>query len=126
MITREIPREEWIRFFNDFSKKHEGWVINLEVVGSDIGDQVEAELHPLLGITADVKGGENRIEIIVGGRPDDDLNRIIEKPQRVWYRHIEGEARDAIDIESEDGTKTLLQFRYIPPAKTERQLPESA
>ena len=126
MITREIPREEWIGFFNDFSKKHEGWIINLEVVGPDIGDLEEAKQYPLVGITADVKGGKSRIEIIVGGKPDIDLNRIIEKPKRVWFRHIEGEERDVIDVESEDGTKTLLQFRYIPPGQTERQLPESA
>ena len=43
MQTREIPREQWIRYFDDFSKNHEGWIVTLEVIGSDIGDQEEAK-----------------------------------------------------------------------------------
>ena len=38
-MSKEIPREEWIRFFDDFSKQHEGWIVNWEVLGRDIGDQ---------------------------------------------------------------------------------------
>ena len=73
MQTREIPREQWVKFFDDFSKKHEGWIVTLEVMGSDIGDQQETNKLPLVGVSADVKAHENRIEIIVGGRPDADV-----------------------------------------------------
>src|SRR5215813_11447880 len=80
MQTREIPREQWIRFFDDFSKNHEGWVVTLEVVSSDLGDQEEANGLPLVGISADVKARENRVEIILGGRPDADVTRLINTP----------------------------------------------
>ena len=39
MTHGEIPREQWNTFFDDFSKKHEGWIVNWEVLGKDIGDQ---------------------------------------------------------------------------------------
>ena len=123
MTTREIPREEWIGFLNDFSKKHEGWIVVLEVLGPDIGDQEETDDLPLVGISADVKDGENRILITTGGRPETHLTRIINGPKRVWYKTPQIVADEAIEIEGEDGT-TLLTFRHIPVEATERQLPE--
>ena len=123
MQTRDIPREQWVRFFDDFSKSHEGWIVTLEVLGSDIGDQEEADRLPLVGISADVKAHENRIEIIVGGRPDADVTRFINTPKRVWVKESGILGDEAIEVESEDGIKTLLNFHRIPPERTERQLP---
>jgi len=123
MLTREIPREQWVKFFDDFSRQHEGWVVVLEVLGSDLGDQEEATRLPLVGISADLKDGESRIEIIVGGRPDAHLTRIINAPQRVWLRQPEEEAHETIEVESEDGATTLVSFRHVPPEEVERQLP---
>ena len=122
MQTRDIPLEQWVRFFDDFSRDHEGWIVTLEVVGPDIGDQEEASGLPLVGISADVKDRENRIEIIVGGRPDADLTRFIERPKRVWVKESRIPGDEAIEVES-DGIKTLLNFHHIPPDVTERQLP---
>jgi hypothetical protein len=126
MGTRDIPREQWVRFFDDFSKNHEGWIVTLEVVGSDIGDQKEASRLPLVGISADVKSHENRVEIIVGGRPSADVTRFIERPKHVWVKESRIPGDEAIEVESEDGIKTLLNFHRIRPEETERQLPAAA
>jgi Family of unknown function (DUF5335) len=126
MQTRDIPREQWIRFFDDFSKNHEGWIVTMEVLGADIGDQEEANNLPLVGISADVKAHENRVEIIVGGRPDVDLTRFIERPKHVWVKEPRLPGDEAMEIESEDGIKTILNFHRIRPEETERQLPAGA
>jgi hypothetical protein len=126
MQTREIPREQWVRYFDDFSKKHEGWIVTLEVLGSDLGDQEEASRLPLVGLSADVKAGENRIEIIVGGRPDADVTRFINAPKHVWVKEPGIPGDEAVEVESEDGTKTLLNFHHIRLEETERQLPAGA
>jgi hypothetical protein len=126
MQTRDIPREQWLRFFDDFSKNHEGWVVTLEVVGIDIGDQREASGLPLVGISADLKAHENRIEIIVGGRPDVDVTRFINKPKRVWVKEPGIPGDEAIEVESEDGIMTLLNFHRIRPEEIDRQLPAAA
>ncbi|MCI0660218.1 MAG: DUF5335 domain-containing protein [Acidobacteria bacterium] len=125
MLTRLIPREQWIEFFNDFSKQHEGWIVTLEVLGSDLGDQEETSKLPLVGISADLKDNESRIEIIVGGRPDAHLTRIIDSPKHVWLKHPEEVGHETVEVESEDATMTLLSFRHVPPEETERQLPEN-
>jgi hypothetical protein len=126
MQTRDIPREQWIRFFDDFSKNHEGWIVTLEVLGPDIGDQEEANNLPLVGISADVKARENRVEIIIGGRPDVDVTRFIERPKHIWVKEPRVPGDEAMEIESEDGIKTILNFHRIRPEETERQLPAGA
>ncbi|HEV8712653.1 MAG TPA: DUF5335 family protein [Candidatus Binatia bacterium] len=126
MLNKEIPREQWIKFFNDFSKQHEGWIVTLEVLGSDLGDQEEVSKLPLVGVSADLKDRESRIAIIVGGRPDAHLTHVINSPKRVWLKQPEEVAHDTIAIESEDGTTTLVRFHHISPEETERLLPPRA
>src|SRR5215813_1957463 len=121
MQTKEIPREQWIKYFDNFSKSHEGWIVTLEILGSDLGDQEEASGLPLVGVSADVKARENRIEIIVGGRPDVDVTRFIDTPKSVWVKESSMPGDEAIEIESADGTKTLLNFHRVLPEQTERQ-----
>jgi hypothetical protein len=126
MGTRDIPREQWVRFFDDFSKNHEGWIVTLKVIGADIGDQEEVSRLPLVGISADVKSHENRVEIIVGGEPGADVTRFIESPKHVWVKESRIPGDESIEVESEDGIKTLLNFHRIRPEETERQLPAAA
>jgi len=123
MRTKEMPQAEWRRFFDDFSKQHAGWIVTLEVLGADLGDQEEATRLPLVGISADGKDRAHRLEIIVGGRPEAHVTHIINTPKRVWLTQPEAEAHEAVEIESEDGTTTLVHFQHIPPEETERQLP---
>jgi osmotically-inducible protein OsmY len=123
MLTREIPPDQWVRVLDDFSKKHDGWIVEVELLGSTLGDQQESNRLPLVGISADVKGREKRIEVIVGGRPDAHLTRIINRPKRVWLKQPEEPAHEAIEVESEDGIITLVHFRHIAPEVGELQLP---
>jgi hypothetical protein len=119
----EIPREQWIRFFDDFSKRHQGWVVTLEILGKDLGDQESATQLPLVGISADLKDRESSINVLVGDRPETHLTHIITKPGRVLAKEPEEPAHEALEIESGDGTKTILHFNHIPPEQVERQLP---
>jgi hypothetical protein len=122
MDSQEIPREQWIRFFDDFSKQHEGWIVNWEVLGSDIGDQEKTTRLPLVGISADAKG-KPRIDIIVGGRLEAHVTHVIETPKRVFFRQAEQPGHEAIEVELDDGRVTVITFAHIDPEQTERLLP---
>jgi hypothetical protein len=127
-MTREVPREQWNRFFDDFSKPRLGWIVSLEVFGSAIGAQEAATGLPLKGISSEPNGRASRIEITVGGwKQRVHLTHTIEAPTRVWHdrpeTRIDG-AREAIEVESEDGTATLLAFRRVLAQQVERLLPE--
>jgi len=126
MLSKEIPPEQWIKFFDDFSKKHEGWIVNWEVLDAKLGDQEKTTRLPLVGISADVKGSKPRIDVMVGGRLDAHVTQIIDTPKRVWFKQPEQPGHEAIEVESTDGTVTLVTFMHVDPEQTERLLPPKA
>jgi hypothetical protein len=123
MLNGEIPRDQWTRFFDDFSKQHEGWIVNWEVLDAKLGDQAKTSRLPLVGISADLKGSKPRIEVMVGGRLDAHVTQIIELPKRVLFKQPDQPGHEAIEIESDDGRATLITFRHIDTDQEEFLLP---
>jgi hypothetical protein len=112
MQTREIPKNEWTGFFDSFSRKHEGWLVNLEIFGPEIGAQVEQRDLALEGITDEwdeVAG--NTIMIMTGAKPDNHVTHSITHPTAVSLEQTDEGADVALAIKSNDGTTTLLRFR---------------
>lgn len=112
MKTKEIPREEWGTFFDNFSRQHEGWLATLEILGTEIGAQVEERELPLKGIVDEwdeIKG--NEIMIMVGMKPDDHITHIIGNATQVSLEQTDDGADAALAIKSADGTTALLRFR---------------
>ena len=117
MPTREIPREEWSKFFDVFSRQHEGWLATLEIFAPDVGAQMEAHELPLEGISI-ASGGSvaDAIAISLGKNAEDHVTHTITKPEHVWLEQTSGGANAALEIESENQTKSLLRFRSaLPP-----------
>lgn len=118
MTTQEIPRAEWNKFFNTFSRQHEGWLATLEVLGRDVGAQEEAHQLPLAGVSlCSGEGKTETISIDLGKRPDEHVSRAISDPSRIWLEKTDAGANAALEIEAVDGTKTLLRFRSTMPAE---------
>jgi hypothetical protein len=122
MFTKEIDREEWNKFFDDFSKRHKGWTATVDVLRSDLGDQKAADKASFVGISADPKNIATPIEIILGTGPDTHVARIVNRPTKVWITETEQPGHDAIEIESEDGTRTLVSFSHVHPEQGDREL----
>ena len=117
MPTQEIQREEWHKFFDAFSRQHEGWLATLEIFAPDVGAQEEAHELPLEGISIASGGSEtDAIAINLGKTPEDHVTHTITKPEHVWLEQTSGGANAALEIESENQTKSLLRFRSaLPP-----------
>jgi hypothetical protein len=112
MPTRDIPRDEWVAFFDSFSRLHDRWLITVEVLGSEVGAQVESREQPLIGVTADLKSeDEGVITILIGGKAGDHLAHIIHAPVHVRLKETPEGAHEALQIESKQGPTTLLRFR---------------
>ena len=114
MKTQEIPRDEWTFFFDSFSRKHEGWLVSLEIFSPEIGAQVEERELALEGITDewDEKEG-NTIMIMTGVKPDDHVTHSIIRPTQVSLEQTDEGADAALAIKSGDGVTTLLRFRSV-------------
>ena len=110
MHDRQIPRAEWLNFFRDFSHRHEDSIVTVRVLNERYGSQVEAYDLPLEGIVAS-PGMDDPISIYVGRTPQQHIEHEVRRPRQVWLEMSDEGAEEALDIESEDGTKTLVLFR---------------
>ena len=112
MKTKEIPRNEWKEFFDIFSRQHEGWLATLEILGSEIGAQVEGRQLVFEGIVDELVNNQgNEILIMVGAKPDNHITHNISHPTTVSLEQTDEGADIALAIKSGDGNTTLLQFR---------------
>lgn len=114
MRTRQIPREEWTTFFNNLSRKQEGWEVSLEVLGAEIGDQIEERNMFLTGLTAEVAVESNqpdKIEIMLGGKPGHHLTHTVTAPVEVDLQQTDLGIDAAVQIKSADGTTSLLYLK---------------
>ena len=112
MQTKEIPKNEWSGFFDSFSRKHDGWLVRVEILGLEIGAQVEQRDLALHGITNewDEVGG-NTITLMTAARPEGHITHSITSPTAVSIEQTDEGADVALAIKSSDGTTTLLRFR---------------
>jgi hypothetical protein len=114
MRTREIPRADWIKFFDNLSRRQEGWQVTLEVFGPDIGNQVEERNMFLAGATAEVADkadGGDKIQIMMGGKPSGHVTHVITAPILVELEQTDLGVDSALAIKSADGTTALLHLR---------------
>lgn len=112
MQTTEITRTEWPSFFDSFSRKHQGWLATLEILGPDLGAQVEEHELPFEGITDESNETEgNTITIMTGGKADDHVTHTISRPTEVSLEQTDEGADAVLAIKSEDGVMALLRFR---------------
>ena len=112
MKTKEIPRNEWQEFFNSFSRQHEGWLVTLEILGSEIGAQVEERRLAFEGIVDEgdeVQGHE--ILMMFGTKPNDHITHSINNPTTVSLEQTDEGADAVLAIKSADGVTALLRFR---------------
>lgn len=109
MRTRQIPRAEWFPFFEGFNRRHEDWLATVWVLSPDLGAQVEARDLPFEGIVADPQG--TSLSLHLGKSSESHVEHPVERPIQVWLELTDDGAESALEIESETGTKTILQFR---------------
>jgi hypothetical protein len=115
METREVSQAEWFPFFDMFSKQHRGEMATISVVGEEIGAQEAARDLPFIGIAADDKGSDSHaIRIQLGTEPDDHVEHMVSPIQRVYLKMGDVHVGDVLEIEEQDGPKTILQLRPTP------------
>lgn len=110
MHSHEIPRAEWIPFFDELSKRHHGEHVSVEVVGRAIGDQLVARDQSLLGITVDPPGNACKIQVMVGDPGLANISHEISHPIHVRLAQADDGHDAAIEIDNGDGPFTLLRF----------------
>ena len=119
----QIRTDNWLTYLNDFSRRNVGRTARVEVLSENLGVQGEVEKLPLQGITFDKGGSLNSsLEIILGGGGAADMRHsthTVPQVRRIVAKFRSDAREDALEIESEDGARTILVFESLP------ELPEN-
>lgn len=108
MINRHVPRAEWFRFFQGFTQRHRDTPVSVTVAGEQIGVHREARRLPFGGIVADRLGTE--LSIVLGGPDGPNVDHPVEEPVRVWVEMEDAGDEIALEIESQNGMRTIVEF----------------
>ena len=113
-----IEREKWASFINEFNHRNQSRPTRLNILSAEIGAQEEEQTLPLTGISLETKGADApRIEIMLGGETAKEarhLTHTITRVQSIMTRMGADLREDALQIEDEEGTKTILLFQALP------------
>lgn len=110
-MTREIPRTEWPEFFDTFSRAHDTWLVAVEVMNAEVGDQIEGRDLRFRGIVAEPKLPHNQLSIMLETSGGSHLSHFVDKPAHVWLESTSEGADEALQIEDANHTRTLMRFR---------------
>ena len=117
MQTVEILPARWPQALAEFSAMHEGWLISVDILTEAMGAQPEIHNLPLTGVVAERQKTGDTITIAAGRSEAGQITHTIHSPTRVWIERTDDGADVAMQIESAEGTTTIL--RLNTPARPE-------
>jgi hypothetical protein len=103
MTTRKLDKKEWHTFFNGVTRMLEGKQAEIEVASLRLGDQVQAEWLPLIGITYDPQ--DDIVEVALEG-----LDHLIAKPRAISVEDGP-EGITALEIVDADDVRQIVKLR---------------
>lgn len=105
--TREIPRDDWASFFQAFTRRNVERPATVQVLASGLGAQYEARRLALQGVF--LERGKTTLTIVLGRSPA-LLEHPVVAPERVWVETSGSGVDEAVEIESADESKTILEL----------------
>jgi hypothetical protein len=110
METQRIKSEDWVEYFNQFSRDHLGWLTSVEVLDKQSGPQRVAENMPLQGISFDTSGTRaSAIDISLGDDPSSHVNHVIDMALHIRRADPSEDCVD-LQIEPARGPVTLIHL----------------
>ena len=111
MKPRDIQRDEWSKFFDNFTREHRDWTITLEIIGTEIGAQIQDRELLFEGIVTEGKETATQIMIMAGETPDGHITHRIARAVQVRFDEDEQSSSALIMIKGADSITTLLKLR---------------
>ena len=108
MINRKLDKAEWQPFLDFLSKQVEGMQTEIEVASLALGDQIEAEWLPLVGIVYDPK--DDIVDVTLEGADHLVLDHMISKPHEIYFAE-EGRQFVGLDIVDATGAHHIVKLK---------------
>ena len=120
MATHEISREHWATFFEDFSKRHEGTLVEADAVSPQTGVRPETQWLPFVGIEFEEKGSEAGSIRLLTTTEIGDNSIEITSPKQVYHKPGAGILSDEVTeneileiTSADDPPITYLRFKAV-------------
>ena len=111
MNTCEINDEQWISFFDRFSREHAGWPVTIEMLAGESGPQQLARELPLQGFSFDAAGTRPcTIRVSAGDDPAATVSHAVDMPLHIRVADDERSGAGTIEIEPAQGPATLIHY----------------
>src|ERR1700730_13341191 len=81
-----LNRDRWIPFLAEFTRENRGAHARVDVLGPNVGYQVETEDRPFDGTRAYIKDGEEEVWVPYVSTLDDRLTHGIQIVAAIWVR----------------------------------------
>jgi hypothetical protein len=108
MKTIEIAPTEWRDCLNAFTRAHRGGLVSVDVLGAELGVQPEVRSLPLVGIWDDPAGPDIMMAVASSGA--EQLTHTVHAARYLAIERTDAGADAAVEIQSSDGTTTLMTF----------------
>jgi uncharacterized protein DUF5335 len=98
-----VPKAEWGPFFDRMSKGLLGKLAEIEVASLDLGDQIEAEWLPMIGITYD--SADDLLDVAL-----DRVDHLIHHPREIVVEEAP-EGLVSVAVVDADGTRQIVRLK---------------
>jgi hypothetical protein len=102
-----VPKERWQPFFDALTKVLEGNTVEIEVIGLDLGDQIETDWLPLSGLTYDSK--DHTFYVYLEDQANSMAHAITE-PREIFVR-IAGRGLEQVVVIDSDDHRNVINLR---------------
>jgi hypothetical protein len=103
MSDQFVDKAQWEAFCNRLTRQLQGAQAEIEVAALRLGDQIEAEWVPLLGISYDPKDDVFQVAV-------ENLDHLVRKPQSLALQQ-QGARLESLAIETVDGERHIVRLR---------------
>ncbi len=113
MTIRKLEKPEWRPFLDVMSKLLAAKEAEVELASLNLGDQIEAEWLPLLGISYDPR--DDVVDIALEG-----VDHIIRKPREIYLDNGAAELT-SLEIVDADGVRQIVKLKdrlMLAPPRT--------
>lgn len=110
MTTRKLDKAEWHAVLDRISKGLDGKLVEIEIASLALGDQVEAEWLPLIGLVYDPK--DDMVEVAL-----ERLDHMIRKPREIYVVEDAGRV-ESLEVIDAEGGRQIVKFKdpvVLPP-----------
>ena len=113
MAIQELSRDQWVSYFQTFTRDHANSLTTVEVDEQRIIRKlagIEAHELPLREIAADMKDKEHTIVITLGAKDDESITHEVLDVEHIHVDQDDSNLGATLTFEAKGGSKTTLKI----------------